>query len=202
MRLGVMGGTFDPIHMGHLAAAENARFYFNLDQVLFMLSAEPPHKTGQQITLAQHRLRMVELAIADNPWFEASTLEMQRVGASYTFDTLKQLHAQLNNPEIFFLMGSDSLFDLVNWYHYEGIAHLCHLVSISRPGFANEEAYLALPQEIRQKTTILEVPALEISSSEIKRRLQVGEPVRYLLPAEVEVYIKEHNLYGEPNRII
>jgi len=197
MKLGVMGGTFDPIHLGHLAAAENARFYYDLDRVLFMLSAQPPHKEGQSITSAHHRLKMLQLAVADNYRFEVSTLEMQREGASYTVDTLKQLHRELAEPHIYFLMGSDSLFDLVTWYHYEEIADLCTLVSISRPGFANEEAYRALPETVRAKTTILEVPGLEISSTELKRRLHQGEPVRYLLPIAVEAYIKEHNLYGK-----
>lgn len=195
MKLGVMGGTFDPIHLGHLAAAENARFYYNLDRVLFMLSAQPPHKEGQSVTSAFHRLRMLELAVADNCHFEVSTLEMRRSGASYTVDTLKQLHRELAEPQLYFLMGSDSLFDLVNWYHYEELADLCTLVSISRPGFANGEAYRSLPDRVRAKTSILEVPGLEISSTELKRRLQQGEPIRYLLPVAVEAYIKEHNLY-------
>ncbi|MGE5380341.1 MAG: nicotinate-nucleotide adenylyltransferase [Methylocystaceae bacterium] len=197
MKLGVMGGTFDPIHLGHLAAAENARFYLELDRVLFMLSAQPPHKLDMQVTSAHHRLKMVELAVADNPHFEVSTLEMQRKGASYTVDTIKQLHVQFAQPEIYFLMGSDSLFDLVNWYHYEEIAHQCLLVSISRPGFANEDAYQSLPLAVRASTRILEVPKLEISSTELKRRLKSGEPVRYLLPTSVEAYIKEHHLYEE-----
>lgn len=197
MKLGIMGGTFDPIHLGHLAAAENARYYLGLDLILFMLSAQPPHKDYQMVSPAPHRLRMVELAIADNSWFKASTLEMERQGASYTVDTLKELKQKLERPEVYFLMGSDSLFDLVNWYHYEEIASLCTLVSVSRPGFANEEALESVPASIRKKTIILEVPGLEISSTELKRRLQSGEPVRYLLPEAVAAYIEEHRLYGK-----
>ncbi|MGE5454737.1 MAG: nicotinate-nucleotide adenylyltransferase [Methylocystaceae bacterium] len=197
MKLGIMGGTFDPIHLGHLAAAENARYYLNLDLVLFMLSAQPPHKDNQIVSPAHHRLRMVEMAIADNPCFKVSTLEMERQGASYTVDTLKELKQKLDNPDIYFLMGSDSLFDLVNWYHYEEIASLCTLVSISRPGFANEEAFASVPIAIRKKTITLEVPGLEVSSTELKRRLQSGEPVRYLLPEAVASYIEEQGLYDK-----
>lgn len=195
MKLGIIGGTFDPIHMGHLTIAENARYYFKLDKVLFMLSAQPPHKDQQQVSDTHHRLRMVEMAIADNKCFEASTLEMEREGASYTVDTLRQFHANLAHPELYFIIGSDSLFDLVNWYHYEDIASLCTLVSVSRPGYVNQQAWQELPVEIRDKIRTLEVPGLDISSTELKRRLQTGEPVRYLLPMEVEQYIKEHHLY-------
>ena len=192
-----MGGTFDPIHYGHLVAAEMARTEFGLGRVLFMPTGTPPHKAGQRITPAESRLAMVELAIADNPSFEASRLEIERQGPSYTVDTLRQLKQARPEDELYFITGTDALRDLFSWHEPREILHLAHFIAASRPGFAAESMLEQASDDplILTKVHLLEVPALAISSTDIRQRVSRGRSIRYLLPETVRDYIVRHRLY-------
>ena len=193
MRLGVFGGTFDPIHLGHLIIAEAARTEARLDLVLFVLSPRPPHKNAEEITPGHHRLAMLRLALADNPCFSASTLEMQREGISYTVDTLKQLRGlpEYAEAEMHLIIGMDSLAAFLHWREPESIIRLARLLVYPR--------LEASPQSVRpeflEACHFLQAPILEISSTEIRRRRREGLSVRYLLPESVEAYLASHQLY-------
>jgi len=197
-RLGVMGGTFDPIHYGHLLAAEMARSAFQLEKVLFIPTGEPPHKTDMPVSAAKWRYEMVGLAIEDNPDFELSALELQRTGFSYTFDTLSILRELYPEYELFFITGSDAFRDIFTWYKVDEIFELASFIGVARPNF---EATGFLQQvenehpEIQGKLFSLEIPALAISSSDLRKRVSMGQPIRYLLPESVRLFIQDRNLY-------
>lgn len=194
-RLGLMGGTFDPIHYGHLALAEGARLRFGLERVLFIPAGRPPHKRDQHPNEAQHRAAMVELAIADNPAFALSRAELERQGYSYSIDTVRQLQ-QAYGPEtqIFFITGADAILELDTWYQAEQLVQCCTFVAGTRPGF-DLAGLDKLPAEWRQQIHCFSLPALAISASELRRRAAAGESLRYLLPDQVLAYIRRHGLY-------
>jgi len=198
MKLGLMGGTFNPIHYGHLAAAEECRARLGLDRVLFIPAGEPPHKRGRPVTPAADRVAMVELAIADNPGFELCRIEVERCGPSYTADTLAKLR-EIHGPgaELYFIVGMDSLAEILTWRQPARIADLARIVAISRGGVAPFDPSLLEPgiPNARERIIVLSGPELTISSTELRERVISGLPIRYQAPPSVEEYIRRHNLY-------
>lgn len=198
-RLGVMGGTFDPIHYGHLVAAEMARYEFKLDKVLFIPSGTPPHKNRTDISAADLRYEMVERAIRDNSVFDISTLEIERKGPSYTVETLRVLRRAWPEHELYFITGTDALREIFSWREYEEILTLIQFIGAARPGFDAGEFLLKVQQEhpeIQGRIHHLEVPALAISSTDIRSRVRKGQPIRYLLPESVRMFIEQNGLYA------
>ena len=196
MNIGVLGGTFDPIHMGHLIIAEEARVKLPLSEVLFVPSGQPWLKQDGDITPAVHRVEMVRRAIADNPYFKLSTLEVERPGPSYTVDPLTMLRKQLGRKAgLFFLLGRDALAEVALWKEPHKVVQLCKLVVAPRIGSKDlrhlEKAIPGLLERVIQ----LDMPVIGISSSEIRQRIAQGLPIRYLVPPAVEKYITEHRMY-------
>jgi len=198
-RIGVLGGTFDPIHYGHLAAAEEARAKLNLQKVVFVVAGIPPHKLDEEITPAEDRYAMVELAIASNPHFSLSRVDMDRPGPSYTVDTIQFLRQQWGeDTEIFFIMGMDSLLEIETWHQPQRLIQLCRLVAVERPGFVPDlEGLEAAMPGITARTEIIDMPEVDISSTDLQRRVRQGLPIKYQVPPEVEEYIYQHRLYLE-----
>lgn len=200
MRLGILGGTFDPIHFGHLLAAEEARVTLRLDRVLFAPAGDPPHKQGYAILPIAHRLRMVRLAISDNPAFDLSAVDMDRPGPHYTIDTIQLIRNEWGTgvDETYFIMGADSLAHLLTWHQPDQLVDLCRLAVVARPGYRADLAELeaALPN-ISHRLDWVEMPVLGISSSDLQRRVREGRSIRYQVPAAVAEYVTEHRLYRE-----
>jgi nicotinate-nucleotide adenylyltransferase len=198
LRLGILGGTFDPIHFGHLLAAEEARGTLRLDRVLFALAGDPPHKQGHPILPVAHRLAMLRLAIADNPAFAITTVDIDRPGPHYTVDMVRLLREEWGTGagETFFIMGADSLADLVIWYQPDQLIQLCRIAVVARPGYRADlrELEVALPG-LSQRLDWVEMPVLGISSSDLQRRVREGRSIRYQVPAAVAGYVAEHGLY-------
>ena len=203
-RIGLVGGTFDPIHYGHLVVAEEVRSTLGLAEMVFIPAGQPPHKLKRATTPAQHRLAMLELALASNPHFNISLVEMDRPGPSYLVDTLRILRAQWGmNVELAFVIGWDSLEELHTWYDPQGIlAQLDALVAVGRPGYSDaldEEQYNNLLESrlpgIMQRLCVVQAPLLEISSTDLRQRVAQGRPIKYQTPEAVEQYILEHGLY-------
>lgn len=194
-RIGVLGGTFDPIHYGHLAAAEEARAKLGLREVVFVVAGVPPHKLDEEITPAEDRYAMVELAIASNPHFSVSRIDIDRPGPSYTVDTIALLR-QKWTEEIYFIMGMDSLMEIDTWHQPQRLIQLCRLVAVERPGFVPdlERLEAALPG-ITARTEIIDMPEVDISSTDLQRRVREGLPIKYQVPPDVEEYIHKHRLY-------
>lgn len=196
-QLGILGGTFDPIHHGHLLAAEETRHQLALARVLFLPAGKPPHKPDWPISAIQHRLRMVELAIAENPHFSISRVDVDRSGPSYTVDTLKLLRAEVGpGPVLFFIMGADLLVNILDWYQPQRLIELCQLAVVGRPRIEVD-----LPQLERQLPGLtdrihqVQMPHLEISSSNLRARVRDGRSISYMVPAAVESYIRKEGLY-------
>jgi len=199
-RIGVIGGTFDPIHYGHLAAAEEARVRMNLERVLFVVAGLPPHKLDEEVTPVEHRLAMVSLAIASNPLFEISRVDVDRPGPSYTVDTISILRERWGQEtEILFIMGLDSLVELPTWHQPQRLIQLCRLVVVRRPRFEIDMAELeASVPGISSRMEIIDMPEVDISASELQQRVREDLPIKYQVPEEVERYIEEHELYRRP----
>ncbi|HIY82522.1 MAG TPA: nicotinate-nucleotide adenylyltransferase [Candidatus Rubneribacter avistercoris] len=192
-----MGGTFDPIHIGHLACAEQAREAFGLDGVLFVPAGNPVFKKDRAVTPAGMRLAMCRLAVASNPAFDVSAVEVERGGDTYTVDTLRQLRAHYpGNVELFFITGADAVYHILQWRESAAIADLARLIAVTRPGYALSEERRALIAE-RGSFSIdhLEVTALAISSSHLRERVAAGRSIRYLTMQSVFDYVREHGLY-------
>jgi nicotinate-nucleotide adenylyltransferase len=199
-KIGVLGGTFDPIHYGHLAAAEEARVRVDLEKVLFVVAGLPPHKLDEEVTPVEHRLAMVQIGIASNPYFELSRVDVDRSGPSYTVDTLSILHEKWGQgTEVFFILGIDSLLEVPTWHQPERLIKLCRLVAVARPGFEVDMSQLedSIPG-ISSRVEIIDMPEVDISSSDLQRRVKEGLPIRYQVPESVEGYIREHRLYQQP----
>jgi len=197
MRIGILGGTFDPIHLGHLILAEEARYLLNLAQVLLAPAADPPHKRDQGKSPAEHRVRMVELAIADNPHLALSRIDIDRPGPHYTLDMVRLLAAQHGpDTELYFLMGLDSLADPPTWHRPQELMQACRLAAFSRPDTEFDWTSLeaALPG-VRAQVIVLPMPLLEISGRDLRQRARQGRPLRYQTPRQVEQYIAQHQLY-------
>jgi nicotinate-nucleotide adenylyltransferase len=201
-RIGLMGGTFDPIHYGHLVIAEEVRVTLALTEMLFIPAGHPPHKPGRVITPAAQRLAMLELAIASNPHFTISLVEMDRPGLSYMVDTLRLLRTQMGTDvELSFVIGWDSLEELHTWYDPQGIlAQLDILVAVGRPGYMDEGAYNDTQLEthlpgISQRLRVVQAPQFSVSSTDLRHRIAQGKPIKYQVPEAVEQYIFSHSLY-------
>lgn len=194
-RIGVLGGTFDPVHLGHLVLGEAAREQLKLDCVLFVPTGFSWRKPDREITVAVHRLAMVRLAIADNPAFEASTIEIEREGPSYTDETLEEIGRAHPSAEMFFIMGRDALRDLPNWRAPARIVELATLAVAGRPGSEEETPLSAALPGFEARLTPLKMPAMGINASDIRRRVADGRSIRYLVPDAVAEYIDAHGLY-------
>lgn len=200
-RVGILGGTFDPIHYGHLVIAEEVRAALQLAEVIFVPAGDPPHKQGEPITAARHRLAMLELALASNPHFAISLVDMDRPGPSYTVETLRLLRAQWGEAtDVYFIIGWDSLEDFPTWHDPGGILEqLTCLVAVQRPGYREEPSYREQLQQrvpgIAGKLLAVPAPQLEISATDLRLRVTAGRPITYQLPETVERYIYEHDLY-------
>ncbi|MGA8849537.1 MAG: nicotinate-nucleotide adenylyltransferase [Dehalococcoidia bacterium] len=201
MNIGVLGGTFDPIHIGHLVVAEEARIKLGLREVLFVPAGQPWLKRDRNITPAVHRVEMVRRAIADNPYFKLGTLEVKRAGPSYTVDTLTMLRKQLGSEaSLFFILGRDTLAELPLWKEPEKLVQLCRLVVAPRLGSKDLKHLGTAIPGLLDKVIQLDMPVIGISSSEIRQRIAQGLPIRYLVPAEVEKYIAEYKIYQPSTR--
>jgi nicotinate-nucleotide adenylyltransferase len=194
--LGILGGTFDPPHYGHLALAETARVQLELARVLFVPVGEPPHKPDQPITPAHHRAAMVEVAIADNPAFILCRVDLDRPGPHYTVETLALLGQEYPEAELFLLMGGDSLAQLLIWRDPAGIVRQAHLAVMPRPDYEPDLGALerAAPG-IRGRLIWLASPHFDVAASDLRRRARESLPLRYLVPSPVEAYVREHHLY-------
>ena len=197
-----MGGTFDPIHCGHLFIAEAARDACNLEEVIFFPNNQPAHAQGKNTSAdAEMRWELMLLGIADNPRFRGSRIEIERPGKSYAFDTIRQFQAELGDDvELYFIIGADSMRDLLTWHRGAELFDLCRFVAASRPGFDGVAAIAALSDEQRARVISLEVPGLYISSSELRARVKDGKTIRYLTPEPVRERIEMLNLYRQVYR--
>lgn len=196
-RVGIFGGTFDPIHMGHLIVAETIMDEFHLDKVVFIPAAVPPHKLDKQISPAKHRYMMTMLATCSNPRFQVSDMEMHRQGPSYSRDTLAQLIEEHgSDTEFYFIVGADSVENLHTWNRIDELLTMCHFIGASRPGCMPDMEKIAQRfGPLAEKIHCLETPELEISSTEIRHRVGQKRTIRYIVPEAVEQYIYKEKLY-------
>jgi len=198
-RLGVLGGTFDPIHYGHLMIAEVLGEELSLDGVLFVPAGAPPHKPNQPITPVAHRLRMTELGAIGNPRFSLSTLDLQPSGQSYTADLLARVAAVHPDAELFFLMGLDSLRDLPTWHHANSIGHIAQLAVAQRPGVEMDiDAIFEQLPCLRGRVHLRNTPGIDLSATLLRDRVGAGKSIRYMTPESVRRYILDHGLYSTP----
>jgi nicotinate-nucleotide adenylyltransferase len=196
VNIGVLGGTFDPIHIGHLVVAEEARIRLGFKEVLFVPAGHPWLKLDRNITPAAHRVEMVRRAIADNPHFKLCTLEVERPDPSYTVDTLMMLREQLGNEaSFFFILGRDTLAELPSWKEPKKLVQLCQLVVAPRLGAKDLKNLETEMPGLLDKVIQLDMPVIGISASGIRQRIAQGLSIRYWVPAEVEKYITEHKIY-------
>ena len=197
-RIGILGGTFDPIHVGHLMTAEAVRDEYHLDKVLFIPAAHPPHKQHQHVTPAIHRYVMTVLATCSNPYFQVSSLEMNRIGPSYTIDTIYELlHRFGKDSEMFFITGADAIQEIPTWSRIEELLGICHFIAATRQGCTPDvdnirESFGQLGQKRIHR---LATPELEISSTDIRERVRAGYSIKYIVPKPVEEYIYKEGLY-------
>lgn len=194
-RLGILGGTFDPPHVAHLVLAEQARTQLGLEQVLFCPAGQQPLKSEQAVTPVEQRVAMVQLAIADQPCFGLSRLDIDRPGPHYTADLLALVQRQYPGYELYFLMGADSLGDILRWRNPDRIVAQAWLVVARRPGVELDEAALGKIRGLRERLIWLDTPWLDIAATDIRRRIQAGMSIRYLVPPAVEAYILQNKLY-------
>lgn len=205
MRIGVFGGTFDPVHLGHLVLAEQCREQASLDRVLFVPAARPPHKLQQSLTPFAQRVEMLSLALAGQPVFQVEEIEKERPGPSYTAETLMLLQQRQPQADWFLLLGADALHDLPYWHAPERIAALATLLVAARPGWdlphlETLHTLLRLPAEVPLRCQRVDIPLLDIRSRDLRQRVAQGRSIRYLVPRAVEVYILEKKLYHSPRQ--
>ncbi|WP_267894625.1 nicotinate-nucleotide adenylyltransferase [Janibacter massiliensis] len=189
-RIGVMGGTFDPIHHGHLVAASEAAARFDLNEVVFVPTGRPYQKDAQRVSPAEHRYLMTVVATASNPRFTVSRVDIDRGGPTYTIDTLRDLHTKRPEAELFFITGADALAKILSWKDADEMFELAHFIGVTRPGHVLSDK--GLPDD---RVTLQEVPAMAISSTDCRARVAADEPVWYLVPDGVVQYIAKHGLY-------
>lgn len=197
-KIGVMGGTFDPVHLGHLAIAEEARTQLDMTEVVFVPAGRPYFKALAYISPPEHRVNMLNLALADRPYFKISLMEIKRPGPSYAVDTIAKMKRQLTaDDEIFFIMGWDSLLTLPRWEQPERLIKLCKIVAAPRPGYPKPDVSLIEPElpGVTQRTVVMEKPLVDISSTDIRERVKNGQPIDKLVPPAVAKYIREKGLY-------
>ncbi len=195
-----MGGTFDPVHHGHLVAASEVQAWFDLDEVLFVPTGEPWQKSDRVVSPAEHRYLMTVIATASNPRFKVSRVDIDRGGPTYTIDTLRDLSAALPDTDLYFITGADALAEIFTWRDADELFDLARFVGCTRPGYETDPSIVGeIPSD---RVTILEIPALAISSTECRERRAKGDPVWYLVPDGVVQYIAKHDLYApsDPTR--
>lgn len=197
-KLGIMGGTFNPIHHGHLVAAEFVRDEFKLDEILFVPSGKPPHKHAGEIASPEHRWMMALLAAGTNEYFSVSSLEIDRGGESYTRDTileLKEIYGGGGKRDFYFITGADAIAEISTWHKKENLPEIAKFIAVSRPGYKLDVD--KIDPLFHRCTYLVEVPALAISSTEIRERIRRGRTIKYLVPEAVEKYIHKNKLYQE-----
>ena len=213
-RIGLFGGTFDPIHCGHLKAAESVQRIFSFDKILFIPSYIPPHKESADVASAEHRLKMVELALSSFDRFSPSSIEIEARGTSYSIVTLNRIKEMFPQTDIFFLLGVDAFLEIETWKDYEDVLEQCSFIVMSRPGYSLDDAKDTLAEKYNQrmieisepiggedkellfhKIYLLAIHTLDISSSEVRKRVRRNQPIEGLVPENVENYIKERRLY-------
>jgi len=197
-KIGIMGGTFDPIHTGHLVTAEAVRIEYGLEKVLFIPAAFPPHKQHSQVTPANHRYIMTIMATYSNPYFYVSPIEIERTGLSYTIDTVLALIEQYGEQtEFYFITGADTVQELPTWKNIDHLLDLCYFIAATRPGSmcSIDQAIKNFGKKGQQRILRLPTPELEISSTDIRQRVQQGRSIKYIVPESVESYILKEGLY-------
>ncbi len=197
-----MGGTFDPVHYGHLLAAEQARCEFKLEEVVFVPTGNPPHKITWEMSSAEHRYMMTMLATATNPHFDVSRTEIERKGTSFSIQTIREFQAEYsdNDAEIFFITGFDAVMELLTWSEPMEVIKRATVIAVTRPGYDSKQLHAALGGKVLSRIRLLQAPALAISSTDIRRRVSMGLPIKYLLPEPVEKYIIKNGLYKSAAR--
>jgi len=191
-RIGIMGGVFDPIHIGHLFTAEEARIKYCLDKVIFVPCLYPAHKRNDDVSEVKHRLKMSFLATQNNPYFEVSKIEMNRPGPSYTIDTIKEFREIYGwEAKIFFITGADAFLEIETWYKKDELLQMCQFVAATRPGYDLNK----LHHNFKKVLHIMEIPALAISSTDIRYRIKNGLSIKYIVLEEVRDYIYDNHLY-------
>jgi nicotinate-nucleotide adenylyltransferase len=191
-RVGIMGGTFDPIHHGHLVAASEVASLYRLDEVIFVPTGAPWQKTTRQISPAEHRYLMTVIATASNPRFWVSRVDIDRGGPTYTIDTIRDIAALRPDADLYFITGADALAQILSWKDGEEALKRAQFIGVTRPGYELSDAHLP-----RESAILLDVPAMAISSSACRARVAAGEPVWYLVPDGVVQYINKHHLYRQ-----
>jgi nicotinate-nucleotide adenylyltransferase len=190
-----MGGTFDPIHHGHLVAASEVRAWFDLDEVVFVPTGQPYQKSDRQVSPAEHRYLMTVVATASNPRFTVSRVDIDRPGPTYTVDTLTDISAQHPDADLYFITGADALPEILKWRSAQDMFRMAHFVGCTRPGYRMDSSSLeGMPSD---RVTLVEIPALAISSTDCRSRTERGEPVWYLVPDGVVQYITKYGLYQQ-----
>jgi nicotinate-nucleotide adenylyltransferase len=190
-----MGGTLNPVHLGHLVIAEAAREKFRLDRVVWMPAGDPPHKTDRDLAPQEDRYAMALLATASNPDFEVSRLEMEREGPSYSLLTIQHFREQVGRDDLFFITGADTVLELLTWHQHAEVIRSCRFIAATRPGHDLGRLSRVLPPEYVERIDPMPVAGVDISSTELRRRIRAGESVRYLIPETVEAYIRNRGLY-------
>jgi nicotinate-nucleotide adenylyltransferase len=197
MRVGIVGGTFDPIHVGHLLIAEDARVGLGLEEIVFIPTGQPWMKSGRTLSPPHHRMNMVRMSIASNPFFRASSIEIDRPGPTYTVDTLRELRQEFGGEDdLYFILGSDSSKEFHRWREPGEVLRLCTLAVVPRPGSMDRDLSAISPSG-SDKVVLLEGPLVDISGTKIRRRVSLGLPVRYMVPDEVEHYLRRYGLYRD-----
>lgn len=201
MRLGLFGGSFDPIHYGHLLLAEQCREQCELDEIWFLPAGRPPHKQFGKLTSGEQRAEMLELAVADHPAFHVSRIELERSGTTFTVETLQEIRNRHPEFELHFLLGSDSLRDLPTWREPARIGTLAVIVAVNRGrvAAASEHEWCGrhLPREIDERLRFVTIPAIDLSASDIRARVRRGASIRFMTPPAVETWIRENQLYRD-----
>ncbi|MDQ0376394.1 nicotinate-nucleotide adenylyltransferase [Amycolatopsis thermophila] len=192
-RIGVMGGTFDPVHHGHLVAASEVQARFDLDEVIFVPTGQPWQKSARQVTRAEDRYLMTVIATASNPVFSVSRVDIDRGGETYTVDTLRDLKAEFPDDELFFITGADALEQILTWHNADELFTLAHFIGVTRPGYRLNDHHLP-----SGKVSLVEVTAMAISSTGCRTRVEQNEPIWYLVPDGVVRYIDKRGLYRKP----
>jgi len=192
-RLGVMGGTFDPIHYGHLVTAEEALVQFTLDQVVFVPTGQPWMKQGRDVSPVEDRYLMTVIATASNPRFRVSRIEVDREGPTYTVDTLRALASENPDAELYFITGADAMYEIFEWKDPDEVLAIAHFIAATRPGYDLRRFEAAATRH--PDVSVMNIPALAISSTDIRERVRDGRPIRYLVPEGVKSYVEKAGLY-------
>lgn len=191
-RIGIMGGTFDPIHHGHLVAASEVQSRFRLDELIFVPTGQPWQKEGRSVTMPEDRYLMTVVATSSNPRFSVSRVDIDRGGQTYTVDTLRDIRQQYPDDELFFITGADAVEQILTWRDADDLFELAHFIGVTRPGYSLDDGHLP-----EGKVSLVEVTAMAISSTDCRDRVYAGEPVWYLVPDGVVRYIDKRNLYRQ-----